>query len=78
MRNGLILQSNGGTVIAYASRNIIGISAGDLSARCSPTVGRLQTKREASEVAPQGPTVLTAIWKEWKSALVILSYDPRP
>jgi len=70
-------------IYCYALLDFIGIPAGDFSARWSPTsrigkrspastVGRLQTKREASEVAPMGPTVLTAIWKEWKSALVIV------
>ena len=65
----MILQSIGNTVIAYALLDFIGISAGDLSARWSPTsrigkrspaptVGRLQTKRQASEVTPQGSTVL--------------------
>jgi hypothetical protein len=68
-RNRLILQSDGGTVITYALLDFMGIPAGDFSARQSPgsqigkrspapTVGRLQTKREASEVAPLGPTVL--------------------
>ena len=65
----MILQANGGTVIGYALLDFIGISAGDLSVRWSPTsrigkrspaptVGRLQTKRQAPKVAPMGPTVL--------------------